>query len=121
MAHSQWLFQLNLQLPNSHPPLCSVNESLCDEPSDAELRYAIATRHNMQRRVSVRTRAIMDFDLGAAPLNAGASVVHIMMENKGQVQTEWSVYIYMYIISATYLLFIIIHVYHFSYVHVPIV
>ena len=66
-----------------------MNGSLCDEPSDAELRYAIATRHSMQRRVSVRTRAIVDFDLGAAPLNAGSSVVHIMMENKGQVQAEW--------------------------------
>ncbi len=66
-----------------------VNSSLCDEPSVAELRYTIATRHSVRRRVAVRTRAIMDFDLGSAPLNADSSVVHIMLENKGEVSTEW--------------------------------
>ena len=72
-------------------PLFRINLNLRDQPSIAELRYAIATRHSMRRRVPVRTRAVVDFDFGAAPLNAGSSVVHIMMENKGQVPAEWYV------------------------------
>ena len=71
-----------------------INLNLCDQPSIAELRYAIATRHSMRRRVPVRTRAVVDFDFGAAPLNAGSSMVHVMLENKGQVPAEWYVCMY---------------------------
>ena len=62
---------------------------MCDEPSAGELRYAIATRHSMKRRVPVRTRAIVNFDFGAAPVNSESSMVHMMLENKGGVPTEW--------------------------------
>ena len=66
-----------------------VNHYLCEEPSSAELRYAIATRHSMRRRVPVRTRAVVDFDFGAATVGSASSAIYLMLENKGDVPTEW--------------------------------
>ena len=69
-----------------------LNMYLCEEPSVPELRYAIATRHSMRRRVSVHTRAVVDFNFGAAPVNSESSTVHLMVENEGDVATEWYVH-----------------------------
>ena len=66
-----------------------INHHLCEEPSSAELRYAIATRHSMRHRVPVHTRAIVDFDFGAATVNSESSTIHLMLENKGDVPAEW--------------------------------
>ena len=66
-----------------------INRYLCEEPSSAELRYAIATRHSTRRRVPVHTRAIVDFDFGTATVNSESSTIHLMLENKGEVPTEW--------------------------------
>ena len=66
-----------------------INQYLCKEPSSAELRYAIATRHSMRRRVPVHTRAIVNFDFGAATVGSESSIIHLMLENKGDVPTEW--------------------------------
>ena len=72
-----------------YAPFIRINTHLCEEPSGAELRYAIATRHSMRRRIPVHTRAIVDFDFGAAPMNSESSTIHLMLENKGDVPTEW--------------------------------
>ena len=69
--------------------LIRLNRHLHEEPSGSELRYAIATRHSMRRRVPVHTRAIVDFNFGAAPVHSGSSVVHFMLENVGDVPAEW--------------------------------
>lgn len=57
----------------------------------SELRYAIATRHSMRRRVPVHTRSVADFNFGAAPVGSESSTVHLMVENTGDVTTEWLV------------------------------
>ena len=72
-----------------YAPFIRISTHLCEEPSGAELRYAIATRHSMRRRIPVHTRAIVDFDFGAAPMNSESSTIHLMLENKGDVPTEW--------------------------------
>ncbi len=69
----------------------SLNSYLREEPSVSELRYAIATRHSMRRRVPVHTRAVADFNFGAAPVGSESSVVHLMLENTGAVTTQWFV------------------------------
>ena len=66
-----------------------LNKHLREEPLGPELRYAIATRHSMRRRVPVHTRAFVDFNFGAAPVHSGSSVVHLMLENTGDVPAEW--------------------------------
>lgn len=66
-----------------------LNKHLQEEPLGPELRYAIATRHSMRRRVPVHTRAFVDFDFGASPVHSGSSVVHLMLENTGDVPAEW--------------------------------
>ncbi len=68
-----------------------LNSYLMEEPSVSELRYAIATRHSMRRRVPVHTRAVADFNFGAAPVNSESGVIHLMVENAGDVATEWLV------------------------------
>lgn len=67
----------------------SLNGHLKEEPHPSELRYAIATRHSMRRRVSIHTRAIEEFNFGAAPLDSGCSVVHLVLENRGRVESQW--------------------------------
>ena len=67
----------------------SLNGHLKEEPHPSELRYAIATRHSMRRRVSVHTHAIEEFNFGAAPLDSGCSVVHLVLENRGRVESQW--------------------------------
>ena len=66
-----------------------VNGHLKEDPSSSELRYAIATRHSMRRRVSVHTHAVEDFHFGAAALGSGHSVVHLVLENRGRVEARW--------------------------------
>ena len=66
-----------------------LNGYLGEEPSSSELRYAIATRHSMRHRVPVHTRAIVDFDFGAAPLDSDSSTVHLTLKNQGDVPTDW--------------------------------
>ena len=66
-----------------------LNSHLQEEPCSSELRYAIGTRHSMRRRVSVHTHSIEDFQFGAAPLDSGCSVVHLVLENRGKVDSQW--------------------------------
>ena len=42
-----------------------------------------------QRRPPVFTRAVVDFNFGAAPIGSEPCVVQLMLENSGAVSTEW--------------------------------
>ncbi|CAH3197012.1 unnamed protein product, partial [Porites evermanni] len=68
----------------------SLNECLESDPSPSELLYAAVTRHSTRRRVPVNTRAIMDFNFGAAPLGVDPCVVHLNLKNTGSVPSEWA-------------------------------
>ncbi|KAM7444065.1 hypothetical protein ABFA07_007249 [Porites harrisoni] len=68
----------------------SLNECLESDPSPSELLYAAVTRHSTRRRVPVNTRAIMDFNFGAAPLDVDPCVVHLNLKNTGSVPAEWA-------------------------------
>ncbi|PFX25001.1 Coiled-coil domain-containing protein 108 [Stylophora pistillata] len=70
--------------------LDSLNECLEADPSPSELLYAAVTRHSTRRRVPVNTRAIMDFNFGAAPLYGDPCVVHLNIQNTGTVPAEWA-------------------------------
>ncbi|KAL9957579.1 hypothetical protein ACROYT_G034498 [Oculina patagonica] len=70
--------------------LDSLNECLESDPSPSELLYAAVTRHSTRRRVPVNTRAIMDFNFGAAPLGGDPCVVHLNLQNTGSVPSEWA-------------------------------
>ncbi|KAJ7389222.1 hypothetical protein OS493_032690 [Desmophyllum pertusum] len=70
--------------------LDSLNECLESDPSPSELLYAAVTRHSTRRRVPVNTRAIMDFNFGAAPLGGDPCVVHLNLQNTGSVPAEWA-------------------------------
>ena len=69
--------------------LYRLNGHLQEDPCPSELRYAIGTRHSMRRTVPVHTRALEEFHFGAAPLDSGCSVVHLVMENRGRVESQW--------------------------------
>ncbi|XP_077997157.1 cilia- and flagella-associated protein 65-like [Glandiceps talaboti] len=70
--------------------LDNLNVCLDADPSSEELMYSVITRHSTRRRPPVYTRAILDFNFGAAPVNSEECVVHLMIENTGAVSTEWA-------------------------------
>ena len=41
------------------------------------------------RKAPVMTRAVLDFNFSAAPVNSDPCVVQLMFENTGAVATEW--------------------------------
>lgn len=44
---------------------------------------------SMRRRPSVMTRAVMDFNFGAAPVDADPCYVTLHVENTGTVESSW--------------------------------
>ena len=54
-----------------------------------ELLMFVLNFHSTRRRVPVNTRAIMDFNFGAAPLGGDSCVVHLNLQNTGSVPAEW--------------------------------
>ncbi|KAK3742184.1 hypothetical protein QZH41_012071, partial [Actinostola sp. cb2023] len=75
------------------PTVCDslrLNECLDSDPSPPELMYAAATRHSTKRRVPVYTRAVMDFNFGAAPTGSDPSIIHFNLHNTGSVPAEWA-------------------------------
>ncbi|XP_050388962.1 cilia- and flagella-associated protein 65 [Patella vulgata] len=70
--------------------LDTMNVCLDSDPSAPELMYTMATRHSHNRRPPVYTRAIMDFNFGAAPLKSEPCIVNLMFENTGTVPSEWA-------------------------------
>ena len=45
--------------------------------------------YSTRRRVPVNTRAIMDFNFGAAPFGVDPCVAHLSLKNTGSVPAEW--------------------------------
>ncbi|XP_070569847.1 cilia- and flagella-associated protein 65-like [Ptychodera flava] len=70
--------------------LDNLNVCLDADPSSEELMYSVITRHSTRRRPPVYTRAILDFNFGAAPVESEDCIVHLMIENTGAVSTEWA-------------------------------
>lgn len=70
--------------------LDSLNECLESDPSPSELFYAAVTRHSTTHRVPVNTRAIIDFNFGAAPLGGEPCELHLNLKNTGSVPAEWA-------------------------------
>ncbi|XP_006820550.2 cilia- and flagella-associated protein 65-like [Saccoglossus kowalevskii] len=70
--------------------LDNLNVCLDADPSAEELMYSVITRHSTRRRPPVYTRAILDFNFGAAPVHSEDCVVHLMIENMGAVPTDWA-------------------------------
>jgi hypothetical protein len=83
MHERTWFFNIHLVF------FSSLNECLDADPSAEELMYHTATRHSHRRKIQVYTRAILDFNFSAAPLNCEACNVTLMFENTGTVATEW--------------------------------
>ncbi|XP_067934870.1 cilia- and flagella-associated protein 65-like [Watersipora subatra] len=69
--------------------LDNLNMFLDSDPSDRELQYSVQTRNSPRRRPSVYTRAILDFNFGAAPVDAEPCYVTLHVENSGTVDCEW--------------------------------
>ncbi|PAA81244.1 hypothetical protein BOX15_Mlig015079g2 [Macrostomum lignano] len=67
----------------------SLNLSLQADPTPAELIYTVATRQSFCRTPRVLTRAVLDFNFGAAPFGSDESSVHLLLENPGHVTAEF--------------------------------
>ena len=70
--------------------LDTLNGLLSQAPSYEEMRYDIATRHSMKRRIPVLTRAVLDFNFCSAPLRAPDSEVLLLLENRTPVPVEFA-------------------------------
>ena len=68
----------------------SLNSLLGMAPSYDEMRYDIATRHSMKRKIPVLTRAIVDFNFGSAPIDSPDSEIILLLENPSSVCVEYA-------------------------------
>ncbi|XP_075789053.1 cilia- and flagella-associated protein 65 isoform X3 [Pelodiscus sinensis] len=68
----------------------TLNQYLQRDPTSAELTYRAPTRHSVCLVPPVHTPVLLDFNFGAAPLEAEPSVVSLMLENSGVVPAEWA-------------------------------
>eukprot|EP00118_Oscarella_pearsei_P004948 m.21985 g.21985 ORF g.21985 m.21985 type:complete len:1729 (+) comp28260_c0_seq1:44-5230(+) len=67
-----------------------LNRVLHAEPSSAEVKYTLATRHSTRRRSVYHTPARIDFDFGAAPVDSDPCIITLMVENTSTVQADWA-------------------------------
>ncbi|PIK59519.1 putative coiled-coil domain-containing protein [Apostichopus japonicus] len=56
----------------------------------SELNYVTPTRHSTTRKVATNTRAVMDYNFSSAPVGSEPCMIHLMLENKGTVATDWA-------------------------------
>lgn len=70
--------------------LKSLNEHLRFSPCPTELTYRTPTRHSLYCTPSVFTKATVDFNFSAAPLNSDPSTFVLMLYNPGYVPVEWA-------------------------------
>ncbi|XP_039349451.1 cilia- and flagella-associated protein 65 isoform X5 [Mauremys reevesii] len=68
----------------------TLNQYLERDPTSAELTYRVPTRHSVCPVPPVHTPVLLDFNFGAAPIEAEPSVVILMLENNGVVPVEWA-------------------------------
>ncbi|XP_070771214.1 cilia- and flagella-associated protein 65 [Enoplosus armatus] len=70
--------------------LDSLNEHLLSNPSPAELTYRTPTRHSLHSCPSIFTKAMLDFNFSAAPLNSDPSTFVLMFHNPGSIPVDWT-------------------------------
>ncbi|XP_060224626.1 cilia- and flagella-associated protein 65 [Meriones unguiculatus] len=70
--------------------LDTLNSYLARDPTEKELTYKVPTRHSMSHTPPVFTPLKLDFNFGAAPLNAPPSVVLLVLKNSGLVPLDWA-------------------------------
>ncbi|XP_008257396.3 cilia- and flagella-associated protein 65 isoform X1 [Oryctolagus cuniculus] len=70
--------------------LDTLNSYLERDPTPQELTYKVPTRHSTSQTPPVLTPLKLDFNFGAAPINAPASVVLLTLKNRGVVPVHWS-------------------------------
>jgi hypothetical protein len=68
-----------------------MNYCLQQDPSPDELRYAVLTRHSITRQVPVLTRAILNFNFGAAPIGCDKkSIFYMLISNPSPIPAQWA-------------------------------
>ncbi|KAM5228716.1 cilia- and flagella-associated protein 65 [Ctenodactylus gundi] len=67
-----------------------LNSYLARDPTPSELTYKVPTQHSTSQIPPVFTPLKLDFNFGAAPFNAPASVVLLALKNSGMVPLEWA-------------------------------
>ncbi|XP_004617232.2 cilia- and flagella-associated protein 65 [Sorex araneus] len=70
--------------------LDTLNSYLERDPTPQELTYRVPTRHSTSQIPSVYTSLKLDFNFGAAPLEAPPSVVLLALKNKGLIALDWA-------------------------------
>ncbi|XP_038598736.1 cilia- and flagella-associated protein 65-like, partial [Tachyglossus aculeatus] len=68
----------------------TLNKYLARDPTPPELLHKEPTRHSVQRIPPVNTTGGLDFNFGAAPLDAKPSVFLLLFKNISVVPTTWS-------------------------------
>ncbi|XP_067426153.1 cilia- and flagella-associated protein 65 [Emydura macquarii macquarii] len=68
----------------------TLNQYLERDPTSRELTFRVPTRHSVCPVPPVHTPVLLDFNFGAAPIEAEPSVVILMLENSGVVPVEWA-------------------------------
>ena len=62
------------------------------EPNPEELEYSIATRQEVNRRVTggqLGSRPVIEMNFNAAPVNSDDTQIMLFMENTGFVPADW--------------------------------
>ncbi|GAA6231328.1 coiled-coil domain-containing protein 108 [Lates japonicus] len=70
--------------------LDSLNMHLLSSPSSAELTYGTPTRHSLRSCPSIFTKAVLDFNFSAAPVNSDPSAFVLMFHNPGSIPVDWA-------------------------------
>ncbi|XP_051260176.1 cilia- and flagella-associated protein 65 isoform X3 [Dicentrarchus labrax] len=70
--------------------LGSLNEHLLSNPTSAELTYRTPTRHSLRSCPSIFTKAMLDFNFSAAPLNSDPSTFALMFHNPCSIPVDWA-------------------------------
>ncbi|KAK2906267.1 cilia- and flagella-associated protein 65 [Channa argus] len=70
--------------------LDGLNEHLLSNPSSSEFTYKNCTRHRLHSDPSIFTKAILDFNFSAAPVNSDPSVFVLMFHNPGSIPVDWA-------------------------------
>ncbi|XP_014640990.1 PREDICTED: coiled-coil domain-containing protein 108 [Ceratotherium simum simum] len=67
-----------------------LNSYLERDPTPCELTYKVPTRHSTSQIPHVFTPLKLDFNFGAAPIEAPPSVVLLVLKNSGVVPLDWA-------------------------------
>uniref|UniRef100_A0A673TA59 Cilia and flagella associated protein 65 n=1 Tax=Suricata suricatta TaxID=37032 RepID=A0A673TA59_SURSU len=67
-----------------------LNSYLERDPTPGELTYKVPTRHSTSQIPTIFTPLKLDFNFGAAPIEARPSVVLLALKNTGVVHLDWA-------------------------------